>query len=103
DSIQDADGNLLGGSGLGNGNYNIGQTYTIQTIPNLLSPVGQGMNSTPTYKWSKLSGATKYQYDLIKGTSLVYSKIVTSGVCNVSSCLNTPINKLSDGAYKWRI
>jgi len=103
DSIQDVDGNRLGGVGAGNGNYTTGQKYTIQTIPTILLPKGLTLKRTPTYKWTKIPNATKYQYQLMKGTTLIYSKIVGSSVCGASQCNNTPTNQLPNGNYKWRV
>jgi hypothetical protein len=93
----------LGGPGVGNGNYTAGQTYNIVTIPTPLLPANNITDSTPTYKWTAVPRATKYQYLLVMGATTVYSQLVTSSVCGTSSCLSTPTNKLASGAYKWRV
>ncbi|MGV8026762.1 MAG: hypothetical protein AB2L18_09415 [Anaerolineaceae bacterium] len=78
-------------------------TVYVPVTPTPNSPSGTITDSTPTYTWSKISGATKYQYQLYKGSTLVYSKTVTSSVCGTSSCTSTPSNVLGAGAYQWRV
>jgi len=80
------------------------ENYTAYaTIPVASAPAGKTSDPTPNYKWSKVPGATKYQYQLVRGVKIVYSKTVGSAVCKSSTCSNTPVNVLANGAYKWRI
>ncbi len=101
DSIQDSSGNLLGGSGIGNGSYTTGPTYQITSIPTPLQPKGKISNPLPSYTWNVIHGATQYQYQLFKGTKLVYTKLVGGNVCGAATCSNTPKVALQDGAYQW--
>lgn len=72
-------------------------------IPATLSPLGLITDRTPTYKWSRVAGAIHYRYELYKGSTLVYTKTVSS-VCGSYICKHTPRTLLTNGAkYKWRV
>ena len=77
--------------------------FTISFIPDPLTPSGVIADNTPTYTWSKIEGVTKYQYQLYKGSTLVYASTVTSSVCGSSTCSATPSIALGDGDYQWRV
>jgi hypothetical protein len=76
---------------------------TPTTVPTPISPSGTISDKTPTYTWTKVTGATQYRYQLVKGTTIVYTKIVSSSACGTSTCSNTPTTTLSYAAYKWRV
>ncbi|MEK6754211.1 MAG: choice-of-anchor Q domain-containing protein [Chloroflexota bacterium] len=103
DSILDSSSNPLGGVGAGNGNFTTGEVYILRRVPTTISPTDTIIDKTPTYKWSKLGGATKYKYELAIGSTIIYTKIVPASVCGVSLCSNTPTTTLSAGTYKWRV
>jgi hypothetical protein len=68
------------------------------------APAGTVTVMKPTYKWTKIAGATQYQYQVMLGTKIVYSKPVASSVCGVITCSNTPTTALpSVGTYKWKV
>ncbi len=75
----------------------------MKKIPTPLSPKSTITDSTPTYTWSKLNGATKYQYQLYQENTLIYAKSVPASVCGSSTCSHTPSEKLSAGNYRWRV
>ncbi len=103
DSIQDVSNKPLGGTGAGNGNYTSGEVYTLLNIPTPVSPTGTITDTTPKYIWSKIPAATNYQYQLLKGTTIIYSKTVAAGACGASTCSNNPTTILSTGSYKWKV
>ena len=103
DSIKDSSGNPLGGTGVGNGNFTTGQTYTVVKIPIPLLPKSATVNSTPTYQWDKVPGATQYRYELRQGTTLVYTQTVGSSLCGTTTCSNRPTTVLKFGSYQWRV
>ncbi len=72
-------------------------------VPTPQLPAGTITDTTPTYRWTKVAGATQYRYQLYKGAALVYTKTVTSAVCGASVCVNTPSTVLASAAYKWRV
>jgi len=103
DSIVNNSGIPLGGLGVGNGVYSEGPAYTFTTIPIIIAPHRTEADTTPTYSWSNLGSPTQYQYQLFKGTKLIYSKVVASNICNATICSNTPGTNLAYGTYKWSI
>ncbi len=70
-------------------------------IPN--RPNGSITDKTPTFRWTRITGATSYQFQVRKGSTIVYTKKVLSSVCGAKNCLNTPTTKLVYAAYKWRV
>ncbi len=74
-------------------------------VPTLVSPTGTISDNTPTYKWTKVSGASQYNLVAYKSTTLIYSKTITSSSCGTSAtyCVNTPTNVLADAAYTWKV
>jgi hypothetical protein len=81
-----------------------GFTITAPVAPTLIAPTGTIMDTTPTYSWSKLTGATQYQYALLKGTTPVYTMTVAASACGTTvNCVQTPTSVLSLGAYTWKV
>jgi hypothetical protein len=85
------------------GSYSAYKTFTLTLIPTPKSPSGTITDTTPTYKWTKVTVATQYRYELMKGIAVVYTKTVGSSACGAATCANTPTTVLSAGAYKWRV
>lgn len=87
--------------------FSVLTAFTIKTpsivIPTPLAPVGTIFNTTPTFSWTRITGATSYQYFLYKGTTFYYSKIVPQGACGATTCSNTPISILPSSIYSWKI
>lgn len=80
-----------------------GPTYP---IPDAFQPEGSIMQRTPTFTWSRIPAATQYQFTLIKGGTLVYTKTVAANLCKTRICSNTPTNILASGPsiiYQWRV
>jgi aqualysin 1 len=75
----------------------------ISSIPTPTSPAGTISDRTPTYKWSSVTGATQYQYQLLQGTTIVYTKTVLASACTATTCSNTPTNTLGYLPYKWHV
>jgi len=72
-----------------------------QPVPK--APAGTITDRTPTYKWTKVLGATNYQFQLWNGTTLVYTKSVGTAVCGTTTCSKTPTEVLGYATYKWRV
>ena len=89
------------------------QNYSLYpSIPKPLSPIGVTSDATPTYKWSKILGATQYRYELWlgniqSGSTRVYVKTTPASSCTATTCSNTPTNNLSlnlsNTQYTWRV
>jgi hypothetical protein len=69
----------------------------------IYAPAGAVADTTPTYTWNKVNGAAKYEYQVMKGTSTVYTKAVGSAACGSITCSNTPSTDLGLGTFKWRV
>jgi C1A family cysteine protease len=84
--------------------YSDWQTFSVANpnIPKLVSPKGTISDSTPTYKWKPVTGATKYQIHVKQGITTVLSKVYTTSGCTATVCKQTPTTHLSNKQYKWR-
>jgi hypothetical protein len=104
DTIKDASGYPLGGGVNENGTYKAGQNYKIDIVPTTVFPSGIVTTPTPTYQWTVIPTATKYQYELFQGTKLIYSKVVYPEVCHVNSdCYSAAPQNIGNGVYKWHV
>ncbi len=84
--------------------YSPFKTFTVTVpVPTPQSPTGTITDKTPTYKWTKVTGATQYRFQLMKGTTVVYTKTVASSACGTTTCTNTPTTALGLFAYKWKV
>jgi hypothetical protein len=84
--------------------YSPFKTFTVKVpVPTPQSPTGTITDTTPTYKWTKVAGATQYRYQLLQGTTVIYTKTVASSACGASTCSNTPATVLNTLAYKWKV
>lgn len=70
--------------------------------PRLLAPVGAIAGDTPTYRWTKVPGATRYHLAVHQGATRVISVVVPAAVCAAGACVATPATALSPGVYTWR-
>jgi subtilisin family serine protease len=75
----------------------------ISSIPTPKSPAGAISDRTPTYKWTKINGATQYQIEVYQGTTKVVNAVVGSAACNATTCSSTPAQTLAYAAHKWRV
>jgi hypothetical protein len=111
-ALNQACNNLIGTSGITAADCTQVNNATLATemntgtpppaVPTLKAPLGIITDTTPTYKWSKVFGATQYRYQLVKGTTTLYTQTVPSSICGVSVCASTPATILSYAIYKWR-
>jgi hypothetical protein len=72
-------------------------------VPTPQSPSGNITDTTPTYTWTGVTGATQYRYKLMRGATLVYTKTVASSACTGTTCSATPARVLSRSTYKWKV
>lgn len=72
-------------------------------ISTLVSPSGVTSDSTPTFIWSVVGGALKYELKLFRSGTLVYSKIIMAGNCGASYCSSTPATALKNSTYYWKV
>lgn len=76
----------------------------VVTVPKHISPAGTITDKTPTYKWTKVAKATKYQFWVYKGTSTtpLYKYDVSNTACGTTYCTKTPTTSLALASYKWK-
>ncbi|MGC1379087.1 MAG: S8 family serine peptidase [Anaerolineales bacterium] len=75
----------------------------IPLISDPITPNNITADTTPTYTWSELAGATQYSYELWQSGVLVYTKTVASDVCINKICSDTPTDILAYSPYQWRV
>lgn len=75
----------------------------VNVIPTPISPSGATADATPLFKWSKITGATQYQFMVFKNTAILYSKTLPASVCPTTTCAYTPTNIINLGSYTWKV
>jgi len=74
------------------------------TVPSQITPNGKITVSKPTFTWSKVASAAKYQFKVYQGSTLKYSVYAPSNMCGTNGfCSDTPSTALTTGTYKWEI
>ena len=76
------------------------------TVPTPQLPTGTISDTTPTFTWAKVTGATQYQFAVYNGAALAYPmKMVAAGACGAvaGKCSNTPTNVMTAGAHTWKV
>ena len=78
---------------------------TAVTVPTPVAPKGNDIDTTPTFKWTKVAGATQYKFFIYLGTSTssLFSKTLSAADCGSTYCTYTMLNKLALGSYRWRV
>lgn len=71
--------------------------------PTPIEPAGSYWTRNLTYKWTKITSATEYQYRVWDGGTKVWDKTVYTGACGATFCTHTPSIQLIDSAYKWQV
>ena len=84
-------------------NFTSPTAFTILNF-NLIAPQGTISDHTPAFSWGEISGATDYRYEVYKGTTLKFYKLVSaSSVCSGGTCLHDPGVSLNSNSFKWRL
>ncbi|HPS40993.1 MAG TPA: hypothetical protein PK040_00215 [Anaerolineaceae bacterium] len=76
------------------------------SAPQPLEPNKVITDTTPTYRWTQVSGASSYVLQVLKeySNTVVYSYTVSSlGACYSGTCSYTPAQKLQSYGYRWRV
>lgn len=74
--------------------------------PQPLQPNKVITDTTPTYRWTQVSGALTYELELLKeyNNVVVYSfSVGSSGACSSGICSFTPMEKLGRFGYRWHV
>jgi len=82
--------------------WNVG-TVT-PTVPTPVAPSGTITDTTPTFKWTKIKNATKYEFRVYKGTSTsaLWTKTAYGSDCGTTYCTKTITTALTAASYKWQ-
>ena len=67
------------------------------------APSGTISDTTPTYTWTSVTGATSYNYQVLKAGQVIYNKTVGSAYCSGSLCSHTGTKVLPYANYIWRV
>jgi hypothetical protein len=72
---------------------------------NPIAPTGTIPNANPTFVWSDVPGATRYQLwvSTATGTTLINTLYDDAGNCDGTDCEVTPILNLTSGTYSWSV
>jgi hypothetical protein len=92
-----------GSSGIKVGEVTDTSSLASSVAPTPKAPSGTISDRTPSYTWTKVSGATNYYYQLIQGAKTVYSRYVTPSACGVTYCTDTPAITLGLVTYGWHV
>ncbi len=74
--------------------------------PTTLSPTGDITDTTPTFRWNPVAGATSYQLRVQIGTAKVYTQSYSptaAGCATGAVCSATPAPALALGAHNFRV
>ena len=79
--------------------------FTVSAPVNLytIAPKGDITYSNPTYSWSKIPSANKYEVQLYQGTLLLKTKTVYYTSCGATACYTTLGALPTLGSYSWRV
>jgi inhibitor of cysteine peptidase len=72
-------------------------------IPTLVSPSGLITIPNPLFKWKPIPGATNYNIELYRNSSLYTYMTLTNSACSSTICQVRLSNNLPDGSYFWRV
>lgn len=76
----------------------------LASAPIPVSPAGTYWTRDLTYKWTKWSDATAYQYRVWDGGTKICEQTVSASACGSTYCTDRPTAlNLIDGTYKWTV
>ena len=84
-------------------NYSGWKAFKVKTIPTIVAPVGVTPATSPSYKWSAIQSASQYNFQVVKGGTLLYSLTIGKNQCDSNICSYNTSRLLSDGVYSWRV
>lgn len=67
------------------------------------SPHGLIVDQTPIYKWTAVTDATGYQFQVWKDSTKILDRLPNTSTCNWTYCNRTPDVTLGYSDYKWRV
>jgi hypothetical protein len=100
---------VLAKNAIGSSAYSAWMTFTVVTtapgVPTLVSPSGTISDTTPSYRWNAVSGATAYRIGVYSVATAAYVILtdVSSSACSGSVCTYHPSTTLGAGSYRFKI
>ena len=73
------------------------------TVPMLQTPLGETADTTPEYIWETVDSATRYQIQLMEGSTTIFLTQVPNLICESASCAYNPATILNANAHEWRV
>jgi len=89
--------------------YGSFMTFTVSSnlpmAPTLIAPTGTVSTNKPQFKWSVVSGATKYRLAVYSNDTKSYTILmyVMPSACSGGVCTYTPTTALASGSYKFKM
>ena len=84
--------------------YRLSGSGSVPVWPALNAPSGSSPDTTPTYTWNAVPGATDYELVVRGRTGTAVSRTdAASSVCSGATCAVTPTTVLSGGTYAWAV
>ncbi len=78
--------------------------WLLSNIPATLTPKGMISNTKPIFAWSKVTGATRYQFQVMQGSQVIYSLRFLSSKCErTTNCKSRPNRELDYSTYTWKV
>jgi len=71
--------------------------------PEPINPTSATPTHKPTYKWTAVPDATNYIFQVYKGSTKVFGRLISSLRCGTNYCAYTPDVFLQDESYQWRV
>lgn len=69
----------------------------------LVSPRSWITDNSPTFKWGRVTYATKYTLQVYKGSSLVVNKTFSTSICSKYYCTYTMTTGMAKAGYTWKV
>ncbi len=88
------------------GAYSVLKSFNLVDPPEPIAPRGTIWNSNPTFSWTNINGATKYQLAIqtSAGANVRWVEVSSSTcVSNTCSYKPSPVLNLAQGTYKWKV
>ncbi|MPM52084.1 hypothetical protein SDC9_98837 [bioreactor metagenome] len=84
------------------GPYSSLSTFVLKSIPTVIYPSSSIHKVRPSFTWTPIKNATKYQLQVLSGNSTILDTTISSSACS-TTCIYHPVKALPFSTFKWRI
>ncbi|MEA5079841.1 MAG: DUF1080 domain-containing protein [Anaerolineaceae bacterium] len=84
------------------GPFSTYSTFILKSIPSTTYPISSIHVVRPTYTWTPIQKATKYQLQVLSGSSTILDTTISSSACS-TTCIYHPVKALPFSSFKWRV